>query len=99
MERRKITFEESCERPCALRLVECAGPTADGLDGYVCEKCAEFLLVNANDPTQLGQVPCGYCGKKPTYTPSRGFPICGVCAFNALETTRSWYSHLLPERD
>jgi hypothetical protein len=91
MERRRVTFEESCARVCALRLVECGGPTASGLDGYVCEKCAEFLVAQTSDSARLAAVPCGYCGRFPTYTAARGQPICGHCAAGGLAAARDWY--------
>jgi hypothetical protein len=92
MERRQITFEESCARACGLRLVECGGPTASGLDGYVCEKCAEFLVAQTNDAARLAALPCGYCGQFPSYAAARGVPICNACAVSALTAAKYWYS-------
>ena len=91
MTRRRLSFEESCGRPCALRLTACGGPTSHGLDGYACENCLTYVVSQFDMGPDLRNERCGYCGKGPTYVGDRGVPICESCAKTALRTTRAWY--------
>jgi hypothetical protein len=101
MKRRAISFRESCERPCSLRLSSCGGPTASGLEGYACENCLSFIVQQFDLGLATGAERCGYCGSDPTYVGIRGVPLCGPCAQDGLQTARSWYRKMVggAERD
>jgi hypothetical protein len=92
MEQRTLTFKESALRKCSLRLTNCCGPTAHGLDGYVCENCLAYIAAQFAAGQSLSELTCGYCGKTPTFAGVRGIPICESCAQKGLRATRSWYS-------
>src|SRR5450631_2180537 len=96
MERHAISFDESCSRPCALRIVECGGPTAHGLDGHVCERCLESVVASASNQALLKPERCAYCGSSPAFTPIRTSPVCLKCALKALSAARSWYDRRSP---
>jgi hypothetical protein len=88
---KKLSFEESCNRPCGLRLTICGGPTACGLDGYACENCLIHIRNQFLVKSSLHNVNCGYCGAVPSYVAERGVPVCELCAKNAVETVQNWY--------
>ena len=90
--RRRISFEESCARECALQLTGCGGPTVHGVDGYACENCLAFIVAQFERGENLGMERCGYCGSSPTYAGVRGVPVCGSCSRRALDTARWWYT-------
>ncbi len=92
MTRRRLSFEESCRRPCALRLTECGGPTASGLDGHACENCLAYIVSQFGMNQGLRDERCGYCGGRPAYVGDRGAPMCETCAKSVLKATRSWYN-------
>lgn len=98
MRKRGISFDESCARPCVFRLVECGGPTASGLDGYICENCAEFVLAQAEGIAGAASPSCGYCGQSPGYSVPGKAAVCGRCASAALQAARCWYRHLDSDR-
>jgi hypothetical protein len=93
MERRKLTFEESCSRSCAIKLTTCGGPTASGLEGYICENCALFLVTQFKSGFGRLTKSCSYCGNQPTIKTTSRYNVCHSCAVKALETTRWWYEH------
>jgi len=88
----KLTFDESLGRPCALRFTDCGGPTASGLDGYVCENCLAFVVSRLNGDQIEGEQHCGYCGGGAAFAGVRGQPLCLDCAQRAPEAARSWYA-------
>ena len=91
MKRRQISFDESCGRPCALRLTQCGGPTASGLDGYVCENCLTYIDEKFESGKATGNEPCRYCSETPTYTGVQGGAICGPCTKKSLDAAKYWY--------
>ncbi|HYW77537.1 MAG TPA: hypothetical protein VFA48_13120, partial [Gammaproteobacteria bacterium] len=80
MNRRRLTIEDAISRECALQLTDCGGPTASGLEGYICENCAEYLLTQIKEGIGLGSDPCSYCGSVPTYNTISQFCVCQSCA-------------------
>jgi hypothetical protein len=92
MNRRRITFNESCARECVLKLVKCGGPTAHGLEGYICENCASFLVAQFEVSSGLSNQRCSYCGGQPTHKTTGQFRVCQSCAAKALKTAKWWYS-------
>jgi hypothetical protein len=91
MERRLLTFEESVQRQCSLRLAMCGGPTSNGVDGYVCENCLVYIAGQFTNGQSLSEQRCGYCSNNPTFVGVRGAPICQSCARQALTAARHWY--------
>lgn len=92
MEKKPISFDESCARECAIKRVQCGGPTASGLEGYICENCASSLVLMTQSNKNMNELSCSYCGNHPSIATTRGFRICLSCATKGLETVRNWYS-------
>lgn len=91
MERRAISFAESCQRPCSYRVSECSGPTASGLHGYVCERCLSEVLARLEAGQFSAGTVCAYCGNSPAYADDLPEGMCVTCAQKGLDAARSWY--------
>ena len=92
MDRRQVTFKEACARSCAIKLTECGGPTVSGLEGYICENCAAFLVTQIESGIGLSNQPCSYCGSQPTHKTIGQIFVCQACSMKALETAKRWYT-------
>ena len=85
-------FEELCARECAIKRVQCGGPRASGLEGYICENCVASLVAATQSKKNMTELPCSYCGNKPSLKTIDDFTVCKPCAAKGLETVKSMYS-------
>lgn len=92
MDRRPISFDESCARECCYRITPCCGPTVHGLRGHVCEGCLEGVVSRLAEEIASDVHRCSYCGSSPAWANQLPEAICRVCAITALETARAWYA-------
>jgi len=92
MNRRKLTFEESVQRTCSLRLTNCGGPTAHGVGGYACENCLAHILTQFSDDQRLSRQRCSHCGNSPTFVTSNSTAVCESCTAQGLAAARRWYN-------
>ena len=99
MDRVKLTFDESVDRPCAVRFTDCGGPTASGLDGYACENWLAFVVGRFETHVVEGEQPCGYCRGGVAFAGDRGQPLCRACAEKGLDAARRWYASRSEARD
>ena len=90
MNRQKVTFEESCKRPCTLRIGSCGGPTVHGLNGYACENCIRRAIDKLNENHETSMQSCSYCGKAPSYQHQQ-INTCKECFEKALKSIEQWY--------